>query len=254
MKRRGFTLIELLVVIAIIAILAAVLFPVFAKVREKARQTSCLSNEKQIGLAITQYVQDNDELYCFNNGPGSTDWRTFISPYIKSVDVWACPTNTSNNVTNYDGDGIWQSYGASGWPYSSLFDNQPRPTANTVPFATNYGGYSPTSLAGIQTPSSVIVVGETAYGYQDVGWGVTAGCNPYPPVKASDCWNPPALFVGHNGLANYLFADGHVKAMKIVNTVTPVNMWDIQDAANNAPGSAAAIQYAQDTQHYWDIQ
>jgi len=59
--KRGFTLIELLVVIAIIAILAAILFPVFAKVREKARQTSCLSNEKQLGLAITQYVQDYDE-------------------------------------------------------------------------------------------------------------------------------------------------------------------------------------------------
>src|SRR5258707_9076849 len=70
--RAGFTLIELLVVIAIIAILAAILFPVFSKVREKARQTTCLSNEKQLGLGITQYLQDNDEMYPFgviNAGP-----------------------------------------------------------------------------------------------------------------------------------------------------------------------------------------
>lgn len=254
MNRRGFTLIELLVVIAIIAILAAVLFPVFAKVREKARQTSCISNEKQIGLAITQYVQDNDELYCFNNGPGTTDWRTFISPYIKSVDVWACPSNPSNNITNYDGDGLWQSYGANAWPYSTLFTNQVMPSQNTVPFPTNTGGFSPTSLAGIQTPTSVILVGETAYGYQDVGWDVEAGCNPYPPAKATDCWNPPALFAGHSGFANYLFADGHVKAMRLTATVTPVNMWDIQDAANNVPAPAAAILYAQQTQLYWDLQ
>jgi len=101
-KRSGFTLIELLVVIAIIAILAAILFPVFAKVREKARQTACLSNEKQIGLAILQYSQDYDEKMP-SGAPGDVDaaiasgrgagsgWAGGVSPYIKSIGVFHCP-------------------------------------------------------------------------------------------------------------------------------------------------------------------
>lgn len=91
--RRGFTLIELLVVIAIIAILAAILFPVFAKAREKARQTSCLSNMKQMDLAFMQYVQDYDErfpLYEFNSH--SWYWEICIHPYIKNLQVYACPS------------------------------------------------------------------------------------------------------------------------------------------------------------------
>src|SRR6201984_300402 len=100
MKRRGFTLIELLVVIAIIAILAAILFPVFAKAREKARQTSCLSNIKQVGLALTMYVQDYDELTpsplpnvpAINGGNSNAEpIDQQLLPYIKSDGVWACP-------------------------------------------------------------------------------------------------------------------------------------------------------------------
>ena len=90
--RRGFTLIELLVVIAIIAILAAILFPVFAKAREKARQSSCLSNVKQIGLGIMQYAQDWDEML-----PGYTmggvPYYDAISPYIKNSQILRCPSN-----------------------------------------------------------------------------------------------------------------------------------------------------------------
>jgi len=86
-RKSGFTLIELLVVIAIIAILAAILFPVFAKAREKARQTTCTSNEKQLGLAFAQYNQDYDENYpvgiTTNGHPGSA-WAGRIYPYVKS--------------------------------------------------------------------------------------------------------------------------------------------------------------------------
>ena len=91
MKRTGFTLIELLVVIAIIAILAAILFPVFAKAREKARQTSCLSNEKQIGLAFLQYCEDYDERLPVGVNLAGAGWAGEMYTYIKSVDVYHCP-------------------------------------------------------------------------------------------------------------------------------------------------------------------
>jgi len=101
--KTGFTLIELLVVIAIIAILAAILFPVFAKVREKARQTSCASNMRQLGLGVLQYIQDYDEKFPAvwdnrsNIGAGEKDinWAQEIYPYVNSIQVYVCPSNTS---------------------------------------------------------------------------------------------------------------------------------------------------------------
>ncbi|RYF63895.1 MAG: DUF1559 domain-containing protein [Cytophagaceae bacterium] len=103
--KAGFTLIELLVVIAIIAILAAILFPVFAQAREKARQTSCLSNHKQIGTGLMMYVQDYDETYpCVNRGliTGNIvaywlSWTTQIQPYIKNTGVFQCPSALLTN-------------------------------------------------------------------------------------------------------------------------------------------------------------
>lgn len=102
-SRRGFTLIELLVVIAIIAILAAILFPVFQKVRENARRTTCLSNEKQMGLGVLQYLQDNEETfpmaeYCDNNDCTNHqhEWSDVLQPYIKSGDQTKVGTENAN--------------------------------------------------------------------------------------------------------------------------------------------------------------
>jgi len=99
MTRRGFTLIELLVVIAIIAILAAILFPVFARAREKARQTSCLSNVKQLSLGMMQYAQDYDELlprYSDRDCAGGRhNWNVVIYPYVRNDQVFRCPSDTA---------------------------------------------------------------------------------------------------------------------------------------------------------------
>jgi prepilin-type processing-associated H-X9-DG protein/prepilin-type N-terminal cleavage/methylation domain-containing protein len=110
-RKVGFTLIELLVVIAIIAILAAILFPVFATAREKARQITCASNEKQIGLADLQYIQDNDEhypmvdYYAYPNGVKELiTWTIALQPYSKSTAVYKCPSDASpqpNNVVRF---------------------------------------------------------------------------------------------------------------------------------------------------------
>jgi len=118
--RQGFTLIELLVVIAIIAILAAILFPVFAKAREKARQTSCLSNLKQLGLAMLSYCQDYDEKmpreywgagtnYTWPSNPPSVAagmWIPSVYPYIKNVQMLNCPSNSSAWAGAYIGGGF----------------------------------------------------------------------------------------------------------------------------------------------------
>ena len=102
-NRRGFTLIELLVVIAIIALLAAILFPVFARARENARKSSCQNNEKQIMIGFAQYTQDYDEtMFAMGwGGAGTVAYWDLLQPYIKSRQVFACPSYTSTLGYNY---------------------------------------------------------------------------------------------------------------------------------------------------------
>lgn len=211
-SRHGFTLIELLVVIAIIAILAAILFPVFAKVREKARQIACVSNEKQIALAFTQYTQDYDEtLPPRNNGVGTVFF--LLNPYIKSKGVWKCPSNpvASSKTHKYPQDDAADpndqypvSYGA----------NENRGNLAGGPFGDTQSQYT---LAQLVSPSQVIAFGETTATYDDIR--VTAGsacCFDNPNSTTNDGGN---IFAGHNGISNFVFCDGHVKSMRPTATM-----------------------------------
>ena len=205
MKKTGFTLIELLVVIAIIAILAAILFPVFAKAREKARQIACVSNEKQLGLALLQYIQDYDETMPAN-GEGNTSWYDGIQPYVKSSPLMYCPSNPDTQK---------QSLAAgSGKAYTTYFANQfngPTNAANPEDSlgAFNTYGKPGFSLASFVAPASCIAVveGRDLEGYWE--------------FRINYINN---LYAGHTGRTNYLFMDGHVKALKPEQTLATADL------------------------------
>jgi prepilin-type N-terminal cleavage/methylation domain-containing protein/prepilin-type processing-associated H-X9-DG protein len=165
-RNKGFTLIELLVVIAIIAILAAILFPVFAKVREKARQTACLSNERQLGLGLEQYLNDYDE----GTPQGWTQygepsgWASQVYPYVTSYGIFTCPDDTGvngNGASAYAAGGQY-IYRASSYGINADTVDQ---TARTTPGL--YGGATTLPLSAYTEPDKTIwlfeVEGSTFY-------------------------------------------------------------------------------------------
>ena len=257
----GFTLIELLVVIAIIAILAAILFPVFAKAREKARQASCASNLKQIGLACLQYVQDNDErlptAWGGSAGFGSSDptaspprykWMDEVYPYTKSPQIFHCPDDSGQNGStgNYipytqlssADDKDFGSYGMN----SAYYNN----TTSSLTSPGNHIGGSACSLAQLNSPASTIWVGDGSGSYE-IDWSASSGAqtavtsNGYSEVGITGTRTDGALCARHGGpdLANVLYCDGHVKSLnmgKLLATATESdgNTYDYQFINNGA--------------------
>lgn len=204
MRRRGFTLIELLVVIAIIAILAAILFPVFAKAREKARQSSCLSNLKQLSLGLLQYAQDYDERLPRNNYSDSATDHNFVgnlysilNPYLKNSQIWICPSRTNN-------PGYWQN----GWTMNA-------------------------SLGSIDNVVGTVLICDAAY-WLDTFWKPHS--YPTVPIASGDANNRLQTIQMHNDGLNFAFCDGHVKWQRLSGI-----MWSQFTMATSGADTTTAV-------------
>jgi prepilin-type N-terminal cleavage/methylation domain-containing protein/prepilin-type processing-associated H-X9-DG protein len=213
--RRAFTLIELLVVIAIIAILAAILFPVFAQAREKARQAGCSSNCKQIGLAVMMYAEDWDQSYpLYTHFPKHAPmWYEMIQPYIKSEDVFTCPSVRVRLKEAPKQLAGWVIYAFNGYGANYLHLIQYGPG-----FATGKT-MGPKRLAAVSRPAETIMIAD---GQGDKLWTAGMGwvaiycvLDPGPSWYAGEGLNKTwALADRHSDGGNYIFADGHVRWMR----------------------------------------
>lgn len=214
-SQRAFTLIELLIVTAIIALLAAILFPVFSRIREKARQASCLSNEKQLALGILTYTQDSDEalppVQRFE-GAGQILWPDIIDSYVRNAHVRLCPSDAKAKVV---------SYGLNEVGFVDLTDNPPPP---------------PVILAQFQSPSMTVMLTEVGTGDDFTTDRPDAYTLPAPDGP-DDPPTPPGTLADpadarpaarHFGRANVEFMDGHVKALRLEQFYTgqtPPDKW-----------------------------
>lgn len=246
-QRKGFTLIELLVVIAIIAILASILFPVFARARENARRSSCQSNMKQLGLGFMQYVQDNDERFPFSapniTTSGAAGWGGRIYPYVKNIETYHCPSDGRAGVAkvsyssndNIGGDSTYslQPYGLTRPTMSSQFG---APALTVLLIETSKVTFDvSTSTTERQTASTEGNQSRAGQGAMRFATGAISGCPDYYITNLSEPIPPGRHLEG----ANYLAADGHVKWL-MAERVSRGS--DITFSSTAAAGDCSTIQ------------
>jgi prepilin-type N-terminal cleavage/methylation domain-containing protein len=231
-RRRGFTLIELLVVIAIIASLAAILFPVFAQARDKARGAACLSNTKQQALALHMYAQDNDDTlpiiyygeYNKNQPKGHYPWLKVLMPYVKNKGVYTCPSlpqaNWDSQKNAYGTGPEYEFPSTVGYGFNLLMDHKP--------------------LAQMQNPASTVAIAETRYyppGHPSYcpNWGWYFAWPPDPnAMDPNSKTKPPQLFSQelvadrHMQGNHVVFSDGHARWMRwdVITSPNALPMWD----------------------------
>jgi prepilin-type N-terminal cleavage/methylation domain-containing protein/prepilin-type processing-associated H-X9-DG protein len=242
-ERRGFTLIELLVVIAIVAILAALLFPVFLNARESARRTACLSNLRQIGVLFHQYRADWDEedpwmvvwgirqveqdgipMLTF----GGTFWFDFLDPALRAgrgkpgATIWRCPS-----AEEADGTGHVCTYGVN--PGLYLLNVEDPPTLNE-------GSVYVPRTDPVPDPSDTLLVSDGRHDRSDPWYG-SGDCMKARP----DLLNGGSLLLTHSRRVNFLFYDGHARALGFLRTLTPVNLWDVRPVNRRSGFSPATL-------------
>lgn len=249
-KRKGFTLIELLVVIAIIAILAAILFPVFARARENARRTSCLSNLKQIGLGIEQYKQDNDGTYPMayfyvngaTSGGGYVQWSGSVQPYVKSEQLFVCPSDAGGgiaptNCTRAECIASGQTFQTAGIndvqvPRLSYIANEvlmPRKKYAAVPLNV-------VNEAAVDTPAEVISIAEMSSNPANLnGTSSTGGA----AIKSH---RPTSGLAEGSATGEYESEDG-------TGTIYAISPSTAKDAMDNPSSGKPRIMYASYKRH-----
>ena len=226
-RRNAFTLIELLVVIAIIAILAAILFPVFSTARDKARQTACLNNEKQIGIGFLQYVQDYDENYPIGNGYTNqacgnspyvncvgTGWAGPLYPYVKSAGIYACPSEISSASASWAGS---QGYSMCSYGYNGNLAGLSAAKCDAVTMTVMMFEVAGT-MSNMATMGELYSAGGNFASLGVYGWEtVNGGSYGSDSQVAAPVGNIGGLCIystvapRHATASNFLLADGHVK-------------------------------------------